>query len=735
MEPNQVSVTEYLTSQGISYREAAGEIVTKCLFNGCDDDSRPNEGHLYFSKETGQFDCKKCGEKGNLVTLAKHLGDEVRNLFRDQSTPFSTKKRETKKTVEAEEIPTALVERCHQALPDRIRAYLNARGVTNDLIDQFKIGWGNFYGEDWITIPIPKKDNPAEYAMLKLRRDPESKNEKVPKMKVWPMGATHEIFDWSMFKGATNLFLCEGEFDCLVLLSKGIPAVTSTGGCGTFKQEWLKDFSGLESVCVCYDNDTEGEKGATRVLDALKSVETLKLFQIHLPLDMGEGLKDVTDYFMKYGGDPQAFMELAQAVSRFDAKTRIKRVEKVENEVSFEEWKSAVTQHFPDCAFAAETGLAVISQLLIKDVTNPFALVLVDVPSSGKTITTNFFDGLEGLTYASDKFTPASFVSNASNVKREKLAEIDLLPRLRYHMFLVRDLATLFSKREEDLQECLGILTRVLDGEGFKTDSGIHGERAYIGEYLFMMLAASTPIASRVWKTMGSLGSRLFFLNMNARNKSENELADQLVSTAVKDKERACRIATKHFLLGLWHRHQEGIEWNRLGDPRDCLLVITRCAKLLANLRGVIGVFKERRLDNDELEFDYQPPVIEKPDRISQLFYNLCRGHAVVAGRSQINQDDLKFVIELAIDSAPPTRAKLLSILIEHGGELKTSQVETLLQCSKPTALKEMETLKALGVCETKEVQGFIGQPEKIISLNEDFRWFMSDECKALRNR
>jgi DNA primase len=95
-------------------------------------------------------------------------------------------------------------------------------------------------------------------------------------MKVWPMGATHELFDWQMFKGATHLHLCEGEFDCLVLLSKGIPAITSTGGCGTFKAEWVKEFSSLESVCVCYDNDTEGEKGATRVLDALKSIDTLR---------------------------------------------------------------------------------------------------------------------------------------------------------------------------------------------------------------------------------------------------------------------------------------------------------------------------------------------------------------------------------------------------------------------------------------------------------------------------
>jgi response regulator of citrate/malate metabolism len=78
---------------------------------------------------------------------------------------------------------------------------------------------------------------------------------------------------------------------------------------------------------------------------------------------------------------------------------------------------------------------------------------------------------------------------------------------------------------------------------------------------------------------------------------------------------------------------------------------------------------------------------------------------------------------------------KMALILDENDGELKTSQVESLLQCSKTTALKEMETLKALDVCDVTENHGMVGQPEKVIRLKEDFRWFMSDECKRLRNQ
>lgn len=358
--------------------------------------------------------------------------------------------------------------------------------------------------------------------------------------------------------------------------------------------------------------------------------------------------------------------------------------------------------------------------------------MLVDVPSAGKTITINFFSEIDGLTYATDNFTPASFVSSATNVKREELPKIDLLPRLRYKLFLIRDLSTIFSKREEDLNECLGTLTRVLDGEGLNKDTGVHGQRHYTGEYLFMILAGTTPIPPRVWKMMGNLGSRLFFLNMGSKEKSEEELAEQISTLAYKDKEKSCRLATKHFLQTMWQKNQNGIEWDKSQDKQEDKIIIARCARLLAKLRGVINVWKDKSQDGEV--YDYTYPVIEKPDRINQLFYNLCRGHAVVCDRGQINRDDLKLIVELAIDSSPTTRAKLFRKLLDSEGAMKTSEVETALQCSKPTALKEMETLKILGVCHLiQDSDGGVGEPEKTIRLSDDFKWFLTDECRNIR--
>lgn len=725
-----ITITEYLNSKGITYRESGGELVTKCIFGECDKDSRPTEGHLYFDRETSRYQCKKCDAHGNIVTLCKHLGDELSEIqAHGAKTPLSPQPKKTK--AQDISLTTELIATLHEALPTRIREYLNKRGISDNLIDQQKIGWGDFYGRSWITIPVTNAG--GSYVLIKLRKDPDDV-ENTNKMMVYPKGAQHEIYGWEMFKGhVSDLVICEGEFDRLVLLANGISAVTGTGGAATFKEEWAPHFLKAERVYVCFDRDDAGKGGAIKILTKLLELDHENVFCIDLP-DMGEGRKDVTDYFIGHEGNVDTFMSLARRVTKTEMSDRIAQIVRPYRPTTFAEWSEVISTNFPDLMFPAEICLSVISQILIHEIANPFALVLVGVPSGGKTICINFFDMIDELTYATDKFTPASFVSNASNVQREKLAELDLLPRIKNKAFLVRDLATLFSKRDDDLNECLGILTRVLDGEGLSTDTGIHGRRNLSGPLLFMMIAASTPLPTRIWKIMGSLGSRLFFYSMQTREKSVDELAAQLKNTAFKEKERMCRNATRNLLYSLWDAHKEGIVWNREGDPDNVVMIIARCAKLLAKLRGVISVWKEKKSDDGSIDFDYTPPIIEHSNRISMLFYNLCRGHAVAMDRQQINHDDLRLIVELAIDSAPTTRAKLFHALVTHEGVMTTSQIEKYLDCSKPTALKEMRTLEVLEVCTITEIKnGTVGQPESQIKLNEEFEWFFSEECRRIR--
>jgi len=400
---------------------------------------------------------------------------------------------------------------------------------------------------------------------------------------------------------------------------------------------------------------------------------------------------------------------------------------------SFEEWSNEIYEQFPELLRPAEIALSVACQLKINDVKNPFALVFVDVPSAGKTICLNFFSTLEDLVYTTDNFTPASFVSHAANIPKKKLSEVDLLPKIKGKVLIIRDLATIFGEREEDLLKNLGVLTRVLDGEGLELDSGLHGKRGYKGEYNFMLLAGSTPIPPRVWKMSGNLGSRLFFSQIRSPEKGESELANQLVNSSWLEKQRSCQEVTKKFIKDLWGTFPDGVDWKRSQDDSELLKIISRCARLLARLRAPINVWKERWSEDEKENYTYTEPVIERPDRINQLLYNLARGHALTQGRTQIDEADLSIVIDVTFDSAPRTRTNLFRLLIENEGELLTNQVMGSLTCSHTTAHKEMETLKILGVVDVDEGHGMAGQ-EKNMALNDGFKWFLSDECKSLRN-
>jgi hypothetical protein len=277
MNLSKITIKEYLSYKGIPFNESGKELIAKCVFNDCDRDSTGNEAHLYFNKDTSQYECKKCGEKGNLITLQKHFGDKT--------TP------QRASSSRGPRFDDSLVQKCHDALPDHIRKYLNNRGIKDEVINSFKLGYGNFYGKRYITIPIAGEDS---YKFFKLRQDPEDGSSKI----TYPKGAEAQLFGAYAGPDDTQI-LCEGEFDALALISEGYLALTSTHGAGTFKEEWIdEDLRKPKNIYVCFDNDDAGKKGSDRVLKMLEKVGLQNLHKITLPEEVGDG-GDITDYLTK----------------------------------------------------------------------------------------------------------------------------------------------------------------------------------------------------------------------------------------------------------------------------------------------------------------------------------------------------------------------------------------------------------------------------------------------------
>ncbi len=193
------------------------------------------------------------------------------------------------------------VEKNHQALPERIRTYLNQRCIPDEVINKFKIGWDG----KAITIPIYNIKN--EFIFFKYRKDPEGQGD----AKYWyDPGTEAELYGYENIE-EHFVILCEGELDRLVLESKGIPAITSTGGAGTFKKEWVAYLENIPNLYICYDRDDAGLKNAQKVLENLPKAKCI--FLSKLP----EGKKDITDFFVA-GNQKEDFLKLIKEAKTLD---------------------------------------------------------------------------------------------------------------------------------------------------------------------------------------------------------------------------------------------------------------------------------------------------------------------------------------------------------------------------------------------------------------------------------
>lgn len=411
----------------------------------------------------------------------------------------------------------------------------------------------------------------------------------------------------------------------------------------------------------------------------------------------------------------------------------IAKLDEPETRLTFDEWMAVIRDAFIDLAFAIEVEMSILATLLIHDIGACIALLLVDSASSGKTISLSIFRDIQKIVYPTDQITAASFVSNSAKTKKEDLKHIDLLPKIRNKAVLCPDMAPILAAREDDMTRTMGVLTRVLDGEGYQTDTGMHGQRKYDGDYRFVLIGATTPIEKRVWKAMSRLGPRLLCLCLRSREKSEDQLVLQLRGASFHRKRRRCQVVTDQFAKTLWNTYPNGVVWEGSKDHEDCLPIIARCARVTAKLRALVSDYEDEcevRDSRHRRTIHVEVVAREQPDRLNQTFFDVARGHAIIKGRTSLSLEDMIVILRLTFDTVPEKRWYLMRMLILAGGELTTSGIQSYLSCSNPTALKVIATLCVIGICEEDEAR----EPteDKCIRLRPEYQWFTSDQCREL---
>lgn len=279
---------KYLTLK----KGSGNEMQARCPFHPDDVAS------LSVNMKTGLWNCFTCKSGGNF------------SQFVEQKDPVEYAKRFSNDGVKL--IPEKEAEARYGNLlasPGPFKFLLKERGLTPEVLKKYLIG----YDGKRITIPIYNaKGNLIN--IRRYRRGQESAQS--PKVVSYKAGyGKCQLFPAVTSKSET-VFIMEGEMDCLLARSMGLAAYTQTAGATTWKPEFNWFFKD-KSVCIVYDNDDAGRKGAMLVATSL--MPTTKAIRIvDLPVKITK--EDFTDYIVKYGHTKSDFIKLCKK-TKFHSQT------------------------------------------------------------------------------------------------------------------------------------------------------------------------------------------------------------------------------------------------------------------------------------------------------------------------------------------------------------------------------------------------------------------------------
>jgi hypothetical protein len=260
--------------------------------------------------DAGVWYCQKCEEGGRVDELIARRSEWL-------DPPSDSRIRKAKvsnnghKPAKREEITDASIAGWVSALwanEDAMEGLMLARGLEEDTIRQFELGWDN----DRHCYSIPVRD--VDGQLVNVRRY--TLNPAPGRRKMWSVNGmgTPTLYPLSVFdSNPQSVVICEGEFDALISIQNGHPAVTRTGSAGTWKAAWGEFFAGRQ-VYICHDMDTAGQAANRKVARALeRAARDVRVIQLPYKVKPKHG-KDLTDYWLEH--DANDFAELLREASR-----------------------------------------------------------------------------------------------------------------------------------------------------------------------------------------------------------------------------------------------------------------------------------------------------------------------------------------------------------------------------------------------------------------------------------
>lgn len=250
------------------------------------------------NQDMGAFNCFVCGEHYNELGFAQALtGKSKEEIIKDYLV------KEELKGVSVE-----WKENQHRVLLENYDMLnkLSELNISSDIIEQVSLGCIT----GCLATPVfvnGELVNVARYNINKIAN--------ISKVRYNENSSVGDIVPFDIWKNDfDNTIICEGEKDMLVARSFGFNAITLTGGSqSSLKKEYISYFKD-RNVNIVFDNDDAGRNGAKKLYKDLK--EVCNIFITDISFVCKEEKEDVSDFFNKYNGTREQFIDLLKNHSK-----------------------------------------------------------------------------------------------------------------------------------------------------------------------------------------------------------------------------------------------------------------------------------------------------------------------------------------------------------------------------------------------------------------------------------
>lgn len=636
----------------------------ECIFCGSQD-------HFYVNKFNGCWDCKYCGESGNIITF---LGKFIDSLVENSRNIW--------------------------------RKLAMNRNIPIKYLKKHKLVWNN--GE-WLLPCFSLTGTIRDIRRFDFNRT------------ISTGGCNTQLYRVNTLKKETKtIILCEGEWDAIAgywLLNESgcnMDEITTLAvpGSSVFKDEWINLFKNKHVICA-YDNDKAGFKGTGKIYKKLNEV-TNKLEFIYWPNTVVDkyDLRDFVVENIKKNNISanetfDSLMQLKQSHHRDDSIDLIDKISKKSRQVTLDELIIVYEDNIlitPDLLLALKLMLAIC---VANDIGgDPLWLYIVGPPGIGKTLLLKGFETSDRCIFRST-LSPHCLVSGY-NINKDN--DPSLLPKLKGKTFVAKDFTEILTLPENYQDEIFSTLRGAYDGSVMRT-FGNHVDRMYKDCYFNMLAGVTNTVHGH--KKAG-LGERFLKLQLSSPDKElTNKILNFAMSTVGKEAEieNTLQVITSRFLTN-------DFITNPLPEiPEKYTKKLIALVQIIALLRAQV----ERDTRNQDI-IKYRP-LPESGTRLIKQLSKLSMALCILEGKSKVDKDIFEIIEKVAFDTAYGFHYDVIKAMYELGGKASRSEVAIKIKIPATTLSRRFEDLELLNVIyktnELKKTSPKGGCPAAIFQLEK----------------